>query len=194
MTRDPKTEHITRRVYSGKVIDLEISEVTLPNGVTTRLELIRHPGGAAAVALDEKNRVCLLRQYRHAAGGWLWELPAGKIDNREPPLETAQRELADEAGAAASDWISLGQVMPSPGVFNEVIYLWLARGLSQVSQAPEEDELLEVHWLDFEEAWAMALDGRIRDGKTLAGLLRARSYLYKHNDTDPREPQNHETI
>lgn len=187
MSQDPKTEHITRRVYSGRVIDLEVSEVTLPNGVTTRLELIRHPGGAAVVALDEKNRICMLRHYRHAAGGWLWELPAGKIDNREPHLETAQRELADEAGVSASDWTSLGQVLPSPAVFCEVIYLWLARGLSQVTQSLDEDELLEVHWLDFMEAWAMAEDGRIRDGKSLAGLLRARSYLYKHDDTDHQE-------
>jgi len=187
MTQGPKSEHITRRVYSGRVIDLEICEVILPNGVATRLELIRHPGGAAVVALDEKNRVCMLRQYRHAAEAWLWALPAGKIDNREPHLETAHRELADEAGVSASDWISLGQVLPSPGVFCEVIYLWLARGLSEVSQAPEEDELLEVHWLDFEEAWAMAIDGRIRDGKTLAGLLRAQSYLYKHQGIDPQE-------
>ena len=144
-------------------------------------------GGAAVAALDEKNRICLLRQYRHAADGWLWELPAGKIDKREPPLETAQRELADEAGVAASDWTPLGQMLPSPGVFCEVIYLWLARGLSAVTQAPEEDELLEVHWVDFEEAWAMALDGRIRDGKTLAGLLRARTYLYDQHDTDSQE-------
>ena len=187
MTQDSKSEHITRRVYSGRVIDLDISEVTLPNGVTTRLELIRHPGGAAVAALDEKNRICLLRQYRHAADGWLWELPAGKIDKREPPLETAQRELADEAGVAASDWTPLGQMLPSPGVFCEVIYLWMARGLSAVTQAPEEDELLEVHWVDFEEAWAMALDGRIRDGKTLAGLLRARAYLYDQHDTDSHE-------
>lgn len=185
MTQDPKSEHITRRIYSGKVIDLEVSEVTLPNGVTTRLELIRHPGGAAVVALDEQNRICMLRQYRHAAGGWLWELPAGKIDNREPHLETAERELADEAGVGASDWISLGQVMPSPGVFCEVIYLWLARDLAQVAQSPDEDELLEVHWLDFQDAWDMALDGRIRDGKTLAGLLRAQPYLYKNHDSEP---------
>lgn len=177
MSDKPAREISSRRIHDGRVIDLDVVQVELPNGVTAELELIRHSGGAAVVALDEKARVCLLRQYRHAAGQWLWELPAGKIDNREPPLETARRELADEAGITAADWTSLGELIPSPGVLCEVIHLWMARDLSETEQSTDEDEVLEVHWMDWEEAWAMALDGRIQDGKTLAGLVRARPHL-----------------
>jgi 8-oxo-dGTP pyrophosphatase MutT (NUDIX family) len=176
MSRDAETADDTRRIYSGKVIQLDVSRVTLPNGVVTDLELVRHPGGSAVVALDELGAVCLLRQYRHAVKGWMWELPAGKIDNQEPPRETARRELADEAGLSAREWHSLGQIVSSPGVLCEVIHLWLARDLTTVAKAPEPDEMLEVHWLPWEVAWSMAVDGKIRDAKTLAGLLRAQPF------------------
>lgn len=179
MSRDAETADDTRRIYSGKVIQLDVSRVTLPNGVVTDLELVRHPGGSAVVALDELGAVCLLRQYRHAVKGWMWELPAGKIDDQEPPRETARRELADEAGLSAREWHSLGQIVSSPGVFCEVIHLWLARDLTTVARAPEPDEMLEVHWLPWEVAWSMAVDGKIRDGKTLAGLLRAQPFVDK---------------
>lgn len=177
MSLDNETAEDSRRVYSGKVIQLDVSRVTLPNGVVTELELVRHPGGSAVVALDKEGAVCLLRQYRAAVKGWMWELPAGKIDNQEPPRETARRELADEAGVSAREWHSLGQLVSSPGVFCEVIHLWLARDLTTVARAPEPDELLEVHWMPWEVAWSMAVDGKIRDGKTLAGLLRAQPFL-----------------
>ena len=84
-------------VFSGRVIEVNVERVQLPNGSIAELEIIRHPGGAAVVALAADNRICLLRQFRHAVGGWIWELPAGKIDNREPPLDTARRELEEEA-------------------------------------------------------------------------------------------------
>lgn len=177
MSDKPAREISTRRIHDGRVIDLDVVQVELPNGVTAELELIRHSGGAAVVALDAGGRVCLLRQYRHAAGQWLWELPAGKIDNREPPLETARRELADEAGVTAAQWTSLGELIPSPGVLCEVIHLWLARELDETEQSTDEDEVLEVHWLAWQEAWAMVLDGRIQDGKTLAGLVRTLPHL-----------------
>src|SRR5262245_52708700 len=87
-----------RNVFSGRVIELSLERVELPNGAIVDFELVRHPGGAAAVALDDAGRVCLLRHYRHAVGRWLWELPAGKLENREDPLLAAQRELAEETG------------------------------------------------------------------------------------------------
>ena len=159
--------------YSGKVISLTLEQVTLPNGEEIELEIVRHPGGAAVVALDDAGRVCLLRQYRHAAGGWLWELPAGKLDAGEPPALTARRELAEEAGVAAAEWRSLGTVVSSPGVFTEVVHLYLARQLAPAAAAREHGEVFEAHWVPLGDAVARALSGEITDGKTVIGLLRA---------------------
>lgn len=160
-------------VYRGKIVDLFLEKVTLPNGATAELEIVRHPGGAAVVALDPENRVCLLRQYRHAAGGWLWELPAGKLDPGEPPLTAAQRELQEEAGVRADRWEPLGKIISSPGVFTEVVHLFLARDLARVAANAEAHEVFEVHWVPFAEALAQARTDAILDAKTLAGLFRA---------------------
>ena len=164
-------------IFRGRVIELDLETVQLPNGSTAQLEIIHHPGGAAAVAIDAQQRVCLLHQYRHAAGGWLWELPAGKIDNREPPLQTAQRELLEEAGISATEWRSLGDYVSSPGVFTEVVHLFLATGLSTHAAQPEEHEVFEVHWKALEEVVRMAAQGTLRDGKTLVGVFRAAALL-----------------
>jgi ADP-ribose pyrophosphatase len=163
----------TREVFRGRVVRLNLETVTLPNGEVAELEIVHHPGGAAVVALDAERRLCLLRQFRHAAGGWLWELPAGKLDGGEAPLACARRELQEEAGLEARDWHALGRMMSSPGVFTEVIHLFLARGLVPVPAAAEAHEVFEVHWIDWREALRMAQAGEIEDGKTLAGLLRA---------------------
>lgn len=160
-------------IYRGKIIDFFLERVTLPNGAMAELEIVRHPGGAAVVALDSENRVCLLRQYRHAAGGWLWELPAGKLDPGEPPLVTAQRELQEEAGLRAARWEPLGKIISSPGVFTEVVHLFLARDLRGTPANAEAHEVFEVHWVPFAEALMQARAGEITDAKTLAGLFRA---------------------
>ncbi len=164
-------------LFRGRIITLEQQEVELPNGVRTELEIIRHPGGAAIVALDDRNRVCLLRQYRYAVREWLWELPAGKIDHGEPPEETARRELQEEAGCTARTWRELGYLIASPGVFTERVWCYLATDLEASTTAHEAEEVIEVHWLDFEEALAMAMDGRISDAKSVIGLCRARAVL-----------------
>lgn len=160
-------------VYRGKIIDLCLEQVTLPNGAAAELEIVRHPGGAAIVAVDGKGRLCLLRQFRHAAGGWLWELPAGKLEPGEPPLVTAQRELQEEAGVRAGRWDALGRIISSPGVFTEVVHLFLARDLAAAPADAELHEVFEIHWIPFAEAMARARAGEITDAKTLAGLLRA---------------------
>jgi ADP-ribose pyrophosphatase len=160
-------------VYRGLVVDVVREQVRLPNGRQAELEIIRHPGGAAAVALDAQGRVCLLRQYRHAAGGWIWELPAGRLEPGELPEATARRELAEEAGRRAAHWESLGWMLSSPGVFTEVIHLYRARELEEVAPGHEEHELIEAHWIAFDEALAMAARGEINDAKTIVGLFRA---------------------
>jgi ADP-ribose pyrophosphatase len=118
-----------RNVFKGRVLNLNLEQVRLPNGRVAELEIAHHPGGAAVVAVDAGGRVCLLRQFRHAAGGWLTELPAGKLDGGEPPLECARRELAEEAGVSAGRWEKLGEFFSSPGVLTEVIHLFLAQDL-----------------------------------------------------------------
>ncbi len=158
-------------------MDLGLEEVALPGGRSLTLEVVRHPGGAAAAAVDEAGRVCLLRQYRHAAGGWLWEIPAGKLDPGEPPLATARRELEEEAGVRAGSWEPLGSLVTAPGFCDEVIHLFLARDLEPVPARPEAHEVLEVHWVGFAEAVARAARGEIRDAKTVAALFRAREVL-----------------
>jgi 8-oxo-dGTP pyrophosphatase MutT (NUDIX family) len=166
-----------RNVYKGKVLKLNLERVKLPNGTVVELEVAHHPGGAVIVALDADGRVCLLRQYRHAAGGWITELPAGKIDNREPPLECAKRELAEEAGVTARYWKRLGQFFSSPGVFTEVIHVFLAHGLAPCDSVPEAHEVFEARWVPLAEATALAAGGRLPDAKTTIGLLWAGTRL-----------------
>jgi 8-oxo-dGTP pyrophosphatase MutT (NUDIX family) len=169
MTPEKQTTH-----FRGRIIRLTTDEVRLPNGHLASLEVVHHPGGAAAVAIDDRERVCLLRQYRYVADGWLWELPAGKLEPNEPPLVTAQRELIEEAGVSAREWRSLGSYLSSPGIFTEVLHLFLATGVEPASAAHEPAEVIEVHWVPFAEACDWAESGEIRDGKTAMGLIRAR--------------------
>ncbi len=170
------TESI-RNVFTGRVLTLNLEQVRLPNGRVAELEIAHHPGGAAVVALDHEGRVCLLRQYRHAAGGWLTELPAGKLDGGEPPLECAQRELAEEAGVTARQWEKLGECFSSPGVLTEVLHLFLARDLAPADARPEEHEVFEASWIPLDEAVDLAASGQLRDAKSVIGLVWARERL-----------------
>ncbi|HHH36207.1 MAG TPA: NUDIX hydrolase [Gammaproteobacteria bacterium] len=165
-----------RHLYRGQIVTLEVATVLLPNGACLRMECVRHPGGAAVVALDGEGRVCLLRQYRPVLADWVWELPAGKIEAGEPPLETARRELAEEAGVTAAEWRSLGVIVSSPGVFDERIHLFLARGLAPAAAEMEREatEVFERHWLPLDMARCWAEEGRIQDAKSVIALLRVR--------------------
>ena len=163
-----------RRVFTGRVLKLNLEQVRLPNGQVAELEIAHHPGGAAVVAVDAEGRVCLLRQFRHAAGGWLTELPAGKLDGGEPPLECARRELAEEAGVSARQWEKLGEFFSSPGVLTEVIHLFLAQDLEPADASPEDHEVLEATWVPLQDAIDLAASGRLQDAKSVIGLLWAR--------------------
>jgi ADP-ribose pyrophosphatase len=166
-----------RNVFKGKVLTLNLEQVQLPNGKVAELEIAHHPGGAAVVALDRDGRVCLLRQFRHAAGGWITELPAGKLDDREPPLQCARRELAEEAGMSAARWDHLGQFFSSPGVLTEVIHVFLARDLAPCAAAPEDHEVFDASWVPLAEAVGLAATARLQDAKTLVGLAWAHARL-----------------
>jgi ADP-ribose pyrophosphatase len=161
-----------KHIYDGRVIRLTLDRVQLPNDAQCELEIVHHPGGAAVVAVDDADRVCLIKQYRHAAGGWIWELPAGKLEPDEAPLKTAQRELCEEAGVVAANWQSMGCLTSSPGVFTEVIHLFYATELSGAARNPEEHEAIEVHWWPLSEAVRAIEVGDIHDAKTVIGLYR----------------------
>jgi len=164
-------------IYQGRVLRFTVEAVRLPNDHVATLEMVHHPGGAAIVALDDEGRICLVRQYRHAVRDYIWEIPAGKIDNEDPPLTTAKRELEEEAGRLAKQWHSLGEYLPSPGFLTEVVHLFFATQLSPVQNKLEATEVLEAHWFPFEQALEMAQSGELRDGKSLAALLRARAFV-----------------
>ncbi|HEU5135987.1 MAG TPA: NUDIX hydrolase [Steroidobacteraceae bacterium] len=162
-------------IFEGRVIKVSVDTVDLPNGVRLPLEIVRHPGGAAAVAIDAEDRICLLRQYRHAAGGYIYELPAGKLEPDEPPEVTVRRELAEEGSVLAASWKSLGAYFSSPGVFTEVIHLYLATELTPTASTPEVGEVFEVEWWPLALAVEKARSGELTDGKTIIGILRAAS-------------------
>lgn len=169
--------HTTKLIYQGQLLQLGIESLTLPNGKRLDLEVLRHPGGAAVVALDGQGQVCLLRQYRHASGGWLWELPAGRLEANESPDTTAARELVEEAGLQAGRWDTLGKTLVTPGYSDELIYLYLARDLTVVPAQPEAHELFEVHWIPFSQALEQVHDGTIIDAKTMLGLTLAGKFI-----------------
>ena len=171
-------ERIERRsVFRGNIVDLSVDRVRLPNGNVCELELIRHPGAAAVVPVDGDGQVVLLRQYRYATGGWLDEVPAGKLDRGEAPEVCARRELAEEAGVSAGKLTPLGWIWTTPGFTDEKIWLYLATELAPARQALQADEVLSVHRLPFEEAVSLARCGEIHDAKTICALLRAASHL-----------------
>lgn len=159
-------------VYRGRIVHLTIEDVTLPNGHQTPLEIVRHPGAAAVATLDGTGRVTLLRQYRHAAGGWLWEVPAGKLDPGEAPDTCAARELREEAGLVAGRLEHVGSIVTCPGFCDEVIHLFLATDLSTAPTELGADEVIDtVETIPVDRALAMVRTGEIRDAKTIAALM-----------------------
>lgn len=163
--------HERTPIYRGRVFEMVREKVTLDNGATTELDLIRHPGAAAMVPMPDSETVILLRQYRHAVGEYIWEIPAGTLEPGENPLEAAKRELAEEIGHAADRWEKLGEIVPAPGYADERIHLFLAESLRPAVQALDADEVFDVHSFSLRRVWEMVDDGEIRDAKTLVGLL-----------------------
>ncbi|MEO0367306.1 MAG: NUDIX hydrolase [Pseudomonadota bacterium] len=159
-------------IHQGALISLYKERIDLGDKGHTYFDIVHHPGGAVIAAINEQNQICLLSQWRHAINETIWEAPAGCLEVGEPPLVTAQRELEEEAGVIAEEWQALGKIIPSPGFSNEILYLFKATVLSAGVVKLDDAEELEPHWIDLEEAFAMANRGEIEDSKTLAILLK----------------------
>lgn len=164
----------SQTVFQGYVFTVDRDEVLLENGASTTRDVVRHSGATCIVPLDKDGGVYVVRQFRYAVGEELWELPAGRLEEGEESLETAKRELEEECGLAAAQYTYLQPLYPSVGYSGEVIHLWAAQDLSPVPMHLDEEEFLTPVKLPLEEAVAMVLRGEIRDGKTIAGLLKVR--------------------
>lgn len=173
----------TRRVYTGRVLNLDIDTVRFPDGSSGEMEIIRHPGAAAVVPVvsDPKGpdpAVLMLRQYRYAAGGQVWEIPAGRLDQGEAPEACARRELREEAGVEAGRLEPLTTIWTTPGFTDEAIHLFWATDLKAVAHAREADEFIEVVSKPLSEVLQGIRDGEIRDGKTIAAILYVAGFIF----------------
>jgi ADP-ribose pyrophosphatase len=164
----------SRTVHDGRIVKLALEEVKLPNGNTVTLELIRHPGAAAIVPVDSGGNVVMVRQYRHATGSWLLEVPAGKLDHPgEAPEDCARREVEEETGYRPGRLVTLGWIWTTPGFTNEKIWLFVALDLAPSRPNLQSDEVLTVERLPLAEAVRRAVSGEIVDGKSVCALLKA---------------------
>lgn len=163
----------SQRIYEGRVIGLRVDEVRLPDGTPARREVVEHRGAVAIVPLLPGPTVALVRQWRHAVGRALVELPAGTLDRSEDPLQCARRELAEEVGLTAERLEPLISICSAPGFLEEVVHVFLARDLQPAPGNTDEDERIQPLQVDWNEAVAMCLDGRIADAKSVAGILAA---------------------
>ena len=166
----------TERLYTGRIVNLDLDTVRFPDGSTGQLEMLRHPGASAVVPfLDDPRapdpRVLLIRQFRHAADGFIWEVPAGRLDAGEEPEACARRELEEETGMRARTLERLTTIYTTPGFTDERIHLFVAHGLERGMHRREADEFMELHPTAWSSVLELVRTGAIQDGKTLASLL-----------------------
>lgn len=163
--------------FKGVIVDVRLDRVELPNGRTAAREVVSHPGGVAILPLHGDGTVTVVRQFRYPFGRVITELPAGKLERGEDHRLAGLRELEEETGLTADSFQYMGALLASPGFSDEVIHLYLARGLRQGPCHPDPDEFLELCRLPFSELLEQAMDGRLRDAKTVAGLLKTKVLL-----------------
>ena len=166
----------SHRVYTGRIVNLDIDEVRMPDGSVAELEMVRHPGASGVVPFmsdpaGANPSILLIKQYRYAADDRLWELPAGRIDSGEGELAAAKRELLEETGFIAAKWQRALHFYVSPGFLDETMSVYLARGLRRGKAQPEDDERITVRFFPLKQAVQMALSGKIADAKTIASIL-----------------------
>ena len=161
---------MTKNIYTGRVVTLNIDTVRLPNGLTVDLEVIRHPGAAAVVPMKNASTVILIKQFRHAANGFIYEIPAGKLHPGEDPLHCAARELEEEIGYRSDRFELLSSILTAPGFTDEIIHVYKGTNLTKGMQQLDQDEVLEVVEISLPDAIKKIEDGSIRDAKTIVGL------------------------
>jgi ADP-ribose pyrophosphatase len=161
----------TRRVYSGKVLALDVDDVIEPGEIRARREVVRHAGSVATLAVDDQQRVLLVRQYRYPVDDEIWELPAGRIDGAEEPVTGARRELEEEAGVQAGHVEQIAFFHTTPGFCDERMFIFRATSLTLGAARPEPDERIELRWFTPEEVDRMVATGEVHEGKTLVALL-----------------------
>jgi ADP-ribose pyrophosphatase len=162
----------TREVYRCSLFSVTEDEASDETGYNIKRSIVRHKGSAVMMAVDEAARVLLVRQYRLPAKDYLWELPAGRLDEGETPLHAAQRELVEETGYRATQWRELVSFWPSPGYVGEKMTIFLATGLRSGEPTPMEDERIECRWFTRDEVAQAIRSGEIQDGKTMIGFYR----------------------
>lgn len=171
----------SRRVYTGRVVNLDVDRVRFPDGSEGELEMIHHPGASAVVPFlsdpaGPDPEILLIRQYRYAAGGYLYEVPAGCLEPGEAPLDCARRELREETGCEATDLSLMTSLFTTPGFTDEVIHLFLATGITRGVSRREADEFLEIETMGMSRALKMIEAGDIRDAKTIVSVLYAAGF------------------
>jgi ADP-ribose pyrophosphatase len=170
--RNPETSLVDHKeVYRGKIVTLQVDTIRQKSGVTTIREVVLHPGGVTAVPILDDGRLLLIRQFRYPLGKFILELPAGKLDSGQPPLETMAREMMEETGYSAGTLTHEGAFYTTPGISNESIHLFIARDLTQSIQNLEEGEHITVEPYTLQECLEKIENGEICDGKTILGIL-----------------------
>jgi len=167
----------TKTVYEGKIVNVRNDIAELQNGNRTYREVVEHPGGVGIVALTNDSKVLMVRQYRYPMEEELLEIPAGKLDKDEDPFECALRELSEETGYTAKTYVDLGEIYPSPGFCRETLYLYLALDLVPGEMHLDENELLSVEEIDIDELIEKIMANKLKDAKTVAGILKTKVYL-----------------
>jgi ADP-ribose pyrophosphatase len=161
----------SQEVLKNKLFTVAEEVATDPSGFEVKRFIVRHPGSAVMMPVDNKDRVLLVKQFRLPAQRELWELPAGRLDPGESPLQAAKRELREETGYRAKKWVKLASFWATPGYVDEKMNLFLALDLTQGQQEPMDDERIEIHWFSKKELGDLVSSGKIEDGKTIIGYF-----------------------